>query len=1157
MMLPGDFVDMSNVSTASTEEQFAAVAWRVLRQIHSQQESIAALQMLVQQIGNTLEADRCFVIQFNKQSPLPIALEYRRNTTMASFLGAVPPWNTCPYLQKTAIKQFVAIEDATKDKAIDSEWREFFNEKNIRGMIACPIVYGEATLSVIVVHTETPRVWHQHELHLIQMCTDQLAAFLYREQGKTLYRQAQEAEARYEVGLQDSNTGLWEWHFEKGLTWWNEPISHILGFVIPESPRYLNILADYIQAEDRSILVEVFNAVIEQQKAHYTEFRYRTPTGEKKYLAISSRSVQDDQGNTIGLNGTLVDLTIAKKAETAIQESESRFKVMADATSVLIAVSDQDGKLIFANRAMQQFAGCTLQELINEGWADFVHPDDRPRLIELHFQAIQTKQGFTHESRVRRKDRQYRWLYSEVSPRFDSQGEFLGLVASTFDITDKKLAEQALQQSEERFRSAFAYASIGMAISDLEGNFIKVNPSFCRILGYQEAELLGKSYRSLTHPDDMMLSSEQIHDVCCGVIPSFTVEKRYLTKDGSVIWSKTSVSLIRDHMEQSSSLIAVIEDITERKRTEQALLESDARFRAMSDSAPLFIWLSKQDGLIQYVNKTWTDFLGLPAQEVIEFGMRDAVLPEDYEISVKEYREAFSHRQPFSLECRIRRADGKIRWLLNKGAPLFLPDGELAGYIGTSVDITDRKEAEQQQERMLSRERLLRQVVEIINQSFDLSSILNQTARIIGDYFQVDRCYIVRYQQSDQTLNLTVFGEYRRDGIAAIDMSDFPPDMINVLMQDIDIKQVIQIQQHHHAKTYQQELENRLQALEHLTIEQKKDYADYFQKSLIEKYEINALLSRSIEYRGTPYGKITFHQCTPRIWSSEEIALLQDLATQIGVAFCQADLYYQAEDTAQKEQKARHEMEIYAKKLEISNRELEQFATIASHDLQEPLRKVQIFSQIAADHCSERGGEYIERMQAAVSRMQSLITDLLALSRINRKAQPFRRTNINQCITAALSDLEIRIKELNATIQVEPMSDIDADPQQMEQLFMNLIGNSLKFHRPEVPPMIHISGRIVDDPANHYEITLQDNGIGFQEQYQNRIFEPFERLHGRSQKYPGTGMGLTICRKIAERHGGTIIAQGVEDAGSTFIITLPIHQEEASYTSTTSQNENR
>jgi light-regulated signal transduction histidine kinase (bacteriophytochrome) len=243
----------------------------------------------------------------------------------------------------------------------------------------------------------------------------------------------------------------------------------------------------------------------------------------------------------------------------------------------------------------------------------------------------------------------------------------------------------------------------------------------------------------------------------------------------------------------------------------------------------------------------------------------------------------------------------------------------------------------------------------------------------------------------------------------------------------------------------------------------------------------------------------------------------------------------------QQEQQARTELEIYTRKLECSNQELEQFATIASHDLQEPLRKIQMFSKMVAEHCDTEGNDYIERMQNATTRMQNLISDLLVLSRVSRKGQPFHKVDLNRCVQNALETLEVSIREVRPEITVDPMVEIKADAIQIEQLFQNLIGNALKFRKPDIAPKIHVSGKIL--PDNQYQITVADNGIGFDSKYRERIFQPFEQLHGHSAQYTGTGMGLCIARKITERHGGSIEAYGEPGLGSRFVVTLPFHHE--------------
>ena len=238
-----------------------------------------------------------------------------------------------------------------------------------------------------------------------------------------------------------------------------------------------------------------------------------------------------------------------------------------------------------------------------------------------------------------------------------------------------------------------------------------------------------------------------------------------------------------------------------------------------------------------------------------------------------------------------------------------------------------------------------------------------------------------------------------------------------------------------------------------------------------------------------------------------------------------------------------------------SNTELEQFAFISSHDLQEPLRKVQAFGDMLANQFREvlgdEGRDYLQRMQGAAKRMQTLINELLNYSRITTKAQPFVPVNLSDVVQLVLTDLETRIQDTGGRVEIEPLPTLEGEPTQLRQLLQNLIGNALKYHRKTEPPVVKVQSRILEPgegafpspspPIQFCEITVEDNGIGFEQKYVDRIFAPFERLHGRSE-YEGTGMGLAICRKIVERHGGTITARSIPHQGSTFLVTIPLKQ---------------
>lgn len=243
------------------------------------------------------------------------------------------------------------------------------------------------------------------------------------------------------------------------------------------------------------------------------------------------------------------------------------------------------------------------------------------------------------------------------------------------------------------------------------------------------------------------------------------------------------------------------------------------------------------------------------------------------------------------------------------------------------------------------------------------------------------------------------------------------------------------------------------------------------------------------------------------------------------------------------DQKRQQEMEMYTRALEVSNREMSDFVFVASHDLQEPLRKIQSFGEFLRDEFKETLGEagrdYVERMQSAAKRMQILINDLLALTRVTTKAQPFAPVDLNQVLKEVLVDLETRIAESKGKVEVSPLPTLRADATQMRQLFQNLISNALKFHKNDLPPLVKISAEEIKSGIARCRIRVEDNGIGFDNQYAEQIFKVFERLHGRGE-YEGTGIGLAICKKVVERHNGTIKAEGILGKGCIFTIEMPV-----------------
>jgi signal transduction histidine kinase len=314
---------------------------------------------------------------------------------------------------------------------------------------------------------------------------------------------------------------------------------------------------------------------------------------------------------------------------------------------------------------------------------------------------------------------------------------------------------------------------------------------------------------------------------------------------------------------------------------------------------------------------------------------------------------------------------------------------------------------------------------------------------------------------------------------------------------------------------------------------------------LVKSYGIQAYACHPLMVQGKLIGTLSFGTRTRKHFSSDDLALMRTVTDQVAVAMERirliGGLRKSRDELELRVEERTTELKTFMARLEQSNQALQDFASIASHDLQEPLRKVGTFGSMLKQKYSEvleeQGNSYLYRVLDANQRMQSLQTGLLEYSRVTTKANPFVKVDLREIVTEVLSDLEVRIQGTSAEVRVAELPVVDGDPTQMRQVFQNLIGNALKFHKEGEKPVIEVWSAEAD---GNLQIVVEDNGIGFEEQYLGKIFAPFQRLHGRSSQYEGTGMGLTICKKIVERHGGSITAKSTPDTGAKFIIQFPM-----------------
>jgi PAS domain S-box-containing protein len=353
--------------------------------------------------------------------------------------------------------------------------------------------------------------------------------------------------------------------------------------------------------------------------------------------------------------------------------------------------ADLDGRFTDVNQAACRLLGYERDELIGKTIFDIIPAEDADRLRAVRADLLLPGRVHTAEWAQQRKDGTF--VPVEVSSNILPDGRWQAFAR---DVSERKRAEQALHESEERFRLTIDEAPIGMALVALDGRFVRVNRALCEILGYSSTELTGLTFQAVSHPEGLDLDLAARSQLAGGEIPRYHREKRYIRKDGTIVDVRLNVSILRSRDGAPLYFISQIEDITARKRAEEALQTSERELRELADSMPQIVWTTSADGRAIYFNRQWVDYTGLTLEESYGEGWITPFHPDDRQRAWDAWQRAVQHRDTYSLECRLRRADGVYRWWLIRGVPLLSANGEIRKWFGTCTDIEQIKRIEQE-----------------------------------------------------------------------------------------------------------------------------------------------------------------------------------------------------------------------------------------------------------------------------------------------------------------------------------------------------------------------------------------------------------------------------------------------------------------------------
>jgi PAS domain S-box-containing protein len=727
-------------------------------------------------------------------------------------------------------------------------------------------------------------------------------------------------------------------------------------------------------------------------------------------------------------------------------------------TSVLL---DTHGTILSINDTFAQSLGKPPKELIGKVLWTFFPPEVYERRKKLFDEALASGEMVRIE-----REQNDRWYDVIVNPIFDESGTIIRVAIIVRDITERKRAEEALQESESWFRSLIENATDIIVVLDVTGHIRYASPSVKRVGGYDPVDLVGRHVLEITHPEDVSTVVEAMASARAQPFVRLNFEVRIRDIEGG--WHTldvTGANLLEEKAVQG--FVVNARDITERKRAEEALRESEARYRTLVETALDIVLIHDQEKIL-YINPTGLNLLGASRpDEILGKSPLEIVHPDSLERVRENIAMDLRGDASPTTQLQLLRLDGTHLWVEGKGVTTCI-DGKPAVQV-IMRDITERKRTEQRMLQILEEKREMAQSLE--SEREILETIMENTDTLLA-YLD----YNFNFVRANKTY--VAHSGYSREDLIGRNHFDLFPDPEN---QEI------------------------------------------FERARNAGEPIH-YIAKPFHYNNQPERGVTYWN-----WS---LVPVKDAEGYIqGFAFSLVDVT--------EERRTEEKLRELAENLKRSNEDLERFAFISSHDLQEPLRTMVTFSQLLDRRYTGKldpdADEYLHYIVNAGKRMQNLVQDLLEYSRINTKGGDFCSTVTTAVLEDALTFVHAKAEENRATITYDPLPAVTADPTQLRQVFSNLISNAIKFGKPGVPPVIHISAKKQDGMV---QVSVADNGIGIEPQYYDRIFVIFQRLHGMDA-YEGTGIGLAIVKRIIDRHGGRIWVESEPGKGSTFHFTVP------------------
>lgn len=797
------------------------------------------------------------------------------------------------------------------------------------------------------------------------------------------------------------------------------------------------------------------------------------------------------------------DVSARKRSQAALRRANDFTEAILEAAGNLVGVLDRQGRIVRFNKACQKISGYSAAEV--EGkyfWEIFLSREEQEAIKGTFSQRTATSFPYTFE---------YNWLMRDGSRRLitwtntalmDRNGAPEFIIGVGVDITEQRKAEQALRESEARFRSAFDDAVTGMAIIGLDGRYLRVNSAFCEMLGYSEQELLALTFPEISSPEDADTGLEMSAKALSGELDSFQLEKRYYHKQGHVVWAAISVSLVHDAQGMPLYFISQVQNITQRKEVEDALRGSEERYRSLFEHSIDAILLVTTEGRVLAANPEARRIFGRTEQELREVtpaDVTDALDPNVYALTQERIRTG-----KVRGEIAFTRKDG-TRFPGEVSVGVFR-DSSGEDRMSLFVrDITERKRAEEAQ-------RFLLQAGSVLASSLDYKATLSALARLavseLADYCMVDLV------EED--------GTARRVAVAHADpaveeliqrLMNYPPELTaaNPISQVLNSGLATLVRQ----------------VRSEIVVAASAERDDEF-RQIIELLKPRSSMIVPLATRGKVLGAISLvSSASGRVFDDADLALAEELARRAAIAVENARLYRQAQEAV----KAREDL-----------------LSIVSHDLKNYLMVVKGFAYILPEFVPHDGAANSEQLldglgqiDMAALQMDMLVHDLLDFARqqVGKPLDLFlQRTDLVELARHIAAQQQRTTPRHHIVVEAEvPSLEGRWDRSRLERALANMLSNAIKYS----PGPGDIVVRLREDleAGTHWAVlSVADHGIGIPARDLPYIFDRFSRA-GNAGKISGTGIGLSSVKQIVEQHGGNVSVTSEEGVGTTFEFRIP------------------